>query len=478
MTQQTQRLQAAQYRLAQHYLDKLHTAQRAYQQGNESAAQALALFDRDREQVKQWQIWASTHASHDEKATAFCSDYAEASPDIFKLRLPYQEYLSWLEIALEAARRLGNHRAEVAHLLGLCATSELIFEYQHASDYAQQALSIARQIDYRPLMAHSLNLCGNTSRHQGNVAEAQAYFEQSLTLYQALGDRRGMAELCNKLGMLALFLWHNATAQDYLEQSLAHCQAISNQEMLAPCLNNLGFLAIRLGNYTAANDYLKQTLALCRLKGDKQGISVILSNLGEIAYFQEEYSLALSYLEQSLIIMRAIGYRELEAGCLLSLGQVTMAQKDLSLARGYFEQVLAFKGNIETDRSRLKSLSNLALIYLLLHQEDLAYAALREALEIARGVPSVHQALVKLQSLVVIARVWILTGKAEQAAMWLGLVENYPHSAVKVTHIHKDVQIARAECTATISPEQFIPAWEEGKTLNLDTVIAGILRDL
>src|SRR5258706_10343700 len=161
-----QRLRAAQYRLAQHYLDKLHTAQRAYAQGSENAVHALAMFDQERDQVRQWHAWISAHAEQDERVTAFCSDYVEASPDIFRLRLPYQEYLSWLKAALEAARRLGNRHAEAAHLLRLCLTSELIFEYQHAVDYAHQALSIARQIDDQPLVAQGLNLCGNASRNQ------------------------------------------------------------------------------------------------------------------------------------------------------------------------------------------------------------------------------------------------------------------------------------------------------------------------
>ncbi len=178
--EQKQRMLAAQYRLAQHYLDKLRTAQRTYLQGNENAIHALALFDRDREQVQQWQAWASALLEQDDRATAFCSDYVEASPDIFHLRLLPQEYLAWLEVALEAARRLGDQRAEATHLLAMYKMSELIFEYDHAIHHAQQALSIARQIADRPLVARGLNLLGDAYRRQGTFEEAQTYYEQSL----------------------------------------------------------------------------------------------------------------------------------------------------------------------------------------------------------------------------------------------------------------------------------------------------------
>lgn len=472
---QAQRMQAAQYRLAQHYLDKLRTAQRTYQQGNESATHALALFDQEREQVKQWQAWVVAHAEQDEQATALCSAYAEASPGIFKLRFLPQEYRVWQEAALLAARRLGDHRAEAAHLLGLCVTSEFINTYHHLIDYAQQALSIARQIDDRPLAAQGLNLCGNACRSEGKLEEAQAYFEQSLDLYRAIGDRRGMAEVLNNLAGLAILRRNNATAQGYLEQSLALYKKVGDQEGLATCFHNLGFLAIRLGNFTAAGDYLRQALAICRVIGDTQGISLALSNLGIIVYYQGDYSCARDYLEQGLALTRAAGNQELEAGCLYDLGQVTMAQGDLHKARDYFEQSLIFGRSMEKSTLLPISLSNLAIIYLLLHEEDRAYAILREGLEVAYRFPV---ELYKLKALVAVTRVWILRGKPLQAAIWLGLVENHPDPAIKMTDIKRDLQVAHAECEAAVSPEQFAAAWEAGKILDLDTVVMEILSEL
>ncbi len=470
-----QRLQAAQYRLAQHYLEKLRTAQRTYQQGNENATYALAIFDREREQVKQWQAWAVAHAGQDERVTAFCNDYAGASPDIFKLRLLPQEYLCWLEAALEAARRLGDQRAEAVHLLGLCAMSELINEHSRIIDYAQQALSIARQIDDRPLVAQSLNLCANAIRRQGNLEEAQAYYEQSLILYRAIGDHRGMAEILNDLGVLAIHRRNNAAAQDYMDQSLALCREVGDQQGLATCLSNLGFLAIRLGNYTAASGYLEQSLAVFQTIEYKKGISMALTNLATVASYQGKYSLAQNYLEQGLVAIRAAGVREREPACLFELGKVTMAQGDLLSARDYFQQCLAFRGYIDANAFLPISLSNLAITYLLLHQEDLANTVLREGLEVVSSLPVVPS---QLKVLVAAARVWVLKGKPVQAATWLGLVANHPHPAVKMTDIQRDVQAARAECAAALSPEQFAAAWEEGKTLSIDTVIAEILNDL
>lgn len=472
---QNQQLLAAQYRLAQHYLDKLRMAQRMFQQGNENVAYALAMFDREKDQVKQCQAWVSTLVGQDDRATAICSDYAKASSNILHLRLLPREYLAWLEAALEAARRLGDQRAEATHLLAMYALSELTFEYHHAIHYAQQALSIARSIDDQPLMARGLNLLGNACRYEGKIEDAQAYYEQSLALYQKLNDRRGIAELNVYLGGLALLCRDHEAAQNYLEQGLAFCREIGEQEGLATSLNSLGLLAMRQEKYTAASDYMEQTLTLCRVMGNKQGTCIVLSNLGSVAYFQEDYSRARTYLEEGLDIMRAVGIREKEANCLCRLGRVTMAQGDLLKAEDYFEQSLAFRGTMETNMLSLISLSNLAIIYLLRQQKARADTALRDGLEIAASLSIARSGLTVL---VAAARVWVLKGKPRQAATWLGLVENHSDPDVQTAETRRDVRVARTECLAALSPEQFATAWEEGKSLKLDAVLQGILNDL
>lgn len=470
-----QSLLDAHYRVVQYYLDYLRSAQKAYLQGNESAAYALAMFDQEREQVKQWQAWIVAHAGQDDRAAAFCSDFASASMDIFKLRLQPQEYFSWLEAALEAARRLGDRRAEATHLLGLCAMSGRIKEYQQQIDYVQQALSIARQMNDQPMMAQSFNLYGNATRDRMDFEEAQAYYEQSLALYRTIGDRKGIAEILNNLGVLAIHRRNNEAAQDYLEQSLIHYRAIGNQEGVATSLNNLGFLALRVGDYPAAGDYLEQAQAIFQMMEDKQGIAINLCNLGTAAYYQEEYARAQEYLEQGLVAIQAVGVWEREVTCLYKLGQVAMAQGDLPLARDYFQQSLAACHTRVTSPDAPVSLSNLAIIYLRLQQEDLAYASLAEALNIANNLPG---AQATLRVLVAAARVWVLRSKPLSAATWLGLVENHPHPSVKMTEIKRDVQVARAECAAAIAPEQFAAAWEEGKTMNLDSIVTEILGEL
>ena len=477
MKERAQRLRAAQHRLARHYLDTLHDAQKVYQQGNENVAHALAMFDRERDQVKHWQAWAAERAGQDEQAAALCSDYAEASIDIFKLRLLPQEYLTWLAAALASARLLGDRRAEAVHLLGMWEMSVLVVEYHHVIDYAQQALAIAREIGDQPLLAQALRVCGDAASDRGNLEEAQSYYEQSLVLYQAIGDQRGMAKIVEMLSALALSRRDNDAAQNYLEQSLVLYRNIGNQAGLADCLNNLGYLALRRGNYSAARDYLEQSLAIQQMIGNMQGISSALSNLGSAAYYQGEYALARKYLEQGLAASHASGVRELIAIDLYKSGQVTMAQGDLIKARDYMEQSLVLSRSITVGTLFPVSLSNLAIIYLLLHQENLAYAALREGLDVAWSLPASF-AHAKLLVLVAAARMWILRGEPLQAAAWLGLVENDPHPAVKMTDIKRDVQAARAECAAAISPEQFAAAWEEGKNLDLDTVVAEILSEL
>lgn len=47
-----------------------------------------------------------------------------------------------------------------------------------------------------------------------------------------------------------------------------------------------------------------------------------------------------------------------------------------------------------------------------------------------------------------------------------------------MTDIKRDLQVARGECEASLSPEEFASAWEAGKNLDLDAVVASILKEL
>jgi tetratricopeptide (TPR) repeat protein len=475
MTERAQRLQEAQYRLAQHYLDILRTAQRVYQQGNESETRALALFDQERDQVTRWQAWAAERAEQDERAAALCSDFAGASPDIYKLRLLPQEYLTWLEAGLAAARQLDDQRLELMQLLDLSEIYGRIVEYEKAFEYAGQALSIARRINDKPLLALSLNMYGNAARKRERFGETQAFYEESLLLYEKIGDRRGMAEILNNLGVLSIHMRKNDAAQDYLEQCLRLDRELGNQEGLATCLNNLGFLANRREEYHVAADYLQQAVALFRAIGDISGIAMTLTNLGLASYYQEEYMLARGYLEQSLDAARTAGWLEREVTCLSKLGEVAMAQGDLVSAREYFEQSLASDREQEFSTLFPVNLSNLAIIFQQLHQEDRVDPALRTALKAACQQLSGHN---KLDVLCKAAQVWVLRGQPMQAATWIGLVETGSSLIVKTVEIKRSIRTARAACEAVLSPELFAAAWEEGKTLDLDAVLAEILGDL
>jgi len=470
-----QRLGAARFRLAQYYLNIMRASQRIYQQGHENEAYALAMFDQEKDQIKRWQAWTTHNAEEDEQATALCSAYAGASPDIFKLRLLPQEYLRWLETAVEAARRLGDRYAEVDHLLELGEMHNHLSASQQALACARQVLAFAHQVHDRSLMARAFSVCGMAARNQGKFEEAQAYYDQSLALYQAIGDKRGLAKMVTALSVLALSRRDTAAAHKYLEQGLALHRETGDQEGLISCLNNLGFLAIRLGEYSAARDYLEQGLALCQITRNTLGISIVLTNLGNLACAQGEDALARNYFEEGLTAARLARVREREAICLHKLGQVTLARGELLQAQDYFEQSLGC--STPTGILLPESLSKLALTYLLLGQAGRAYATLRKGLEVARGLPD-SLAHARLFVLVAAARMWVLRGHPSQATRWLSLVENDPHPAVKMTDIKRDIQVGRAECEAAVPPDQFRTAWEEGKTLSLDAVIAEILGEL
>src|SRR5262249_14305907 len=95
-----------QQRLADHYLEVLRKANAYYQYGDAGMRYGFKLLEQDWEQIKLGQKWATLNAATDARAAALCIAYVQVGAELLELRQDSTERLSWLETALDIARRL------------------------------------------------------------------------------------------------------------------------------------------------------------------------------------------------------------------------------------------------------------------------------------------------------------------------------------------------------------------------------------
>jgi hypothetical protein len=93
----------------------LREANAAFERGHENVTRGLAAADAEWDNIRAGQVWAATNAETNDVATNLCNQYPGASACVLNLRLHPREWIAWMEAALDAARRLGNRRAEGVH---------------------------------------------------------------------------------------------------------------------------------------------------------------------------------------------------------------------------------------------------------------------------------------------------------------------------------------------------------------------------
>jgi len=126
-----------------------------------------------------------------EEGLRWLDDFAGRFPYLLDLHLPPRERIPYLEVALDAARRLGDRRGEGNHLGNLGNAYAALGEVRKAIEYYEQALKIDREIGNRRGEGADLGNLGNACFRLGEVRKAIEYYKQALEIARQIGDRRG-----------------------------------------------------------------------------------------------------------------------------------------------------------------------------------------------------------------------------------------------------------------------------------------------
>ena len=271
--------QEAALRHAKYYGNLLRTADDLYVKGGDSITRGLALFDIEQGNIQAGQSWAATYSGKDPEVARLCSAYPARGFHILNLSQHPREQIRWCEVALAAARQLGDRAAEVIHLGNLSNACNSVGDYRRAIACCQQQLTIASQIGDRRGQGNALGNMGIAYRYLGEHQRAIESHEQHLAITRKIDDRTGEAHALGNLGTTYGALGKPLRAIEYFKQTLEKTRAIGDRLGEAASLGNLGNAYANLGETQRAIDFGEQRLAISREIRDRQGESVALWNL-------------------------------------------------------------------------------------------------------------------------------------------------------------------------------------------------------
>jgi len=376
----------AEHRHAIYYCQVLSQTNSRYLEGGDGVLQGLALFDRERENIRAGQAWAAAHAGHNEVATRLGIAYPGLGESCLALRLHPREWIAWLEPALTAARKLGDRRGEGCALGNLGLAYADLDDPRRAIEFYEQALDIDCEIGDRRGKGNSLANLGNVYTTLGDPHHAIEFYEQALAIAHEFGDRHGEGNVLGNLGIAYAAIGENRRAIEFCEQYLAITREIGDRRGEGAALGNLGLVYADLGETRRAIEYHEQALAIDREIGNRLGEGAALGNLG-LAYADlGEIRRAIEFHEQALAIDREIGDRRGEGNALGSLGVAYGSLGDSRRAIEYHEQALAIDREIGNRRGERNALGNLGIAYKNLGDSRRAIEYHEQALAIAREI--------------------------------------------------------------------------------------------
>jgi tetratricopeptide (TPR) repeat protein len=252
----------------------------------------------------------------------------------------YDEAIVDFRAVLDLARLSGQQQKEgeclchLAHAHYLKLSTDLI---PFVTQYAQEALTLARQIEDQKILARSLMSLGLVDQVRGDMQQADRKLEAALHITRRLGYHDALAQNLLYVSMQAHWKgdFHRAIqlGQDGLGVSRAVYDGLS--ELM--CLAFLCLAYWSVGQYVPALTALQEGLTKAK---ERQNTFIIGRLTNSLGWFHREFgdlARAMELDQESLACGQTSRVANMEISALINLGYDALALGQFAQARAYFE---------------------------------------------------------------------------------------------------------------------------------------------
>lgn len=298
-------------------------------------------------------------------------------------------------------------------------------------------LLVDGQLELAARMASAL---GTYWGRRGLLSEGRRWIERVLDSVSADRVSPGLrAKLYQTAGALAYHQGDFQKADHWLRDSLALYQGLDDRTGKARVLFDLGWIAIEQGKWAQADQYNRESLALAQESQDLCGIYRALSNLGWASLSTGQCELAASFFTDAHTYAGLAGHSKGIAVSLTNLGWIALHQSDLPRAVRAATQSLLLCYQLKEPEVLAENL------------EMLAIAAARQG-HAGRGA--------------------CLGGAAEALWQSMGVLR------LHVNHTTREHAEAVSLMLQQLTEGPFAAAWQQGRTLSLESVVAMVAASL
>jgi predicted ATPase len=236
---------------------------------------------------------------------------------------------AWLAPLLASAASPGVTAG--ARVKGLIAAGALAIkqgDYPAAAQVLQASLTLAREVEDKPGIAHTLGVLGWMAVAQDDYTQAIAWSEESLRLYREIGDKWGIAQALSNLGEMRQSEGNYAQAAALYDESLILAHEAGDKRGIAFLLSMQALLAQQQGDYDRTRALAEQSLRLFGELKETWGMAWSRFHFGRAALQQGDYGQAAVVLEETLALFEKLGDRQNTALALMALGNIAFERGD------------------------------------------------------------------------------------------------------------------------------------------------------
>ncbi|GHO98274.1 hypothetical protein KSF_083220 [Reticulibacter mediterranei] len=345
--------------------------------------------------------------------------------------------------------------------------------------WVEQAL--ADGADVAPaIRALALRAAGWLAFVQDDGIRAEQHYRESLKLYEELGEPRGQAATLHWLGSLALTMRNDSeTARSLLDASYALAVSANDRVAQELVYTTRGNMALNQGDFNTAQTCFEHSLVLSKAINNKKHLARALRGLGHTRLMQDDVEGARAYIEESLALSREVKDLLHTAYALDLLGLLTLAQNDATQARTLLEEALVCTRTLGVQRRVAYALAHVARAAAVQGDIEGARSRYEESLCLFREVGDATGAAASLQDWGVLlarqgnlqgcARLW---GAAQDMLDRIDPAKPLPFSLSIERITDTEYEHMLAEVRAQLGTQAFATAWEEGRTMTPERILA------
>lgn len=208
-----------------------------------------------------------------------------------------------------------------------------------AMKYADEALRIAEQINWKKGMALAYKCRGGVNIVLTNYTKALDDYQKALT-YDPKESKLFEAIILNNIGIIYDELKQHDKALANYKNYLAVSKELKNKETEAMALGNIGTIYQQLGKYDSALYYYTTGLTRAREIDNKRLVSNVLCTISSVYKETGRNELAIEYAEQSIQMADSSGNMYVKAPALNNLAWAHLNLRHYDKAEAYNRQSL------------------------------------------------------------------------------------------------------------------------------------------